>query len=125
QGRLAPRVLPAAPAPGAGARGSQLANSANSAKASGPADAGGVGGASPASPARPLAGVKILDFGWVVAGPAATRVLGLLGATVVKVESNTHLDSTRASTPFFGRPSRDRSGMFAQHNNNKLSLSLD
>jgi benzylsuccinate CoA-transferase BbsF subunit len=69
--------------------------------------------------------VKILDFGWVVAGPAGTRVLGLLGATVVKVESNTHLDSTRASTPFFGRPSRDRSGMFSQHNNNKLSLSLD
>jgi benzylsuccinate CoA-transferase BbsF subunit len=54
-----------------------------------------------------------------------TRHLGLLGATVIKVETNTRLDTTRASTPFVGRPSRDRSGYFATHNNNKLSLTLD
>src|SRR5207237_1955993 len=76
-------------------------------------------------PAPPLAGVGVLDFGWAVAGPVTTRHLGLLGATVIKVETNTRLDTTRASTPFVGRPSRDRSGYFATHNNNKLSLTLD
>lgn len=73
----------------------------------------------------PLAGLKVLDFTWAVAGPVVTRHLGLLGATVVKVETNTRLDPTRASTPFAGRPSRDRSGYFSAHNNNKLSLTLD
>jgi len=73
----------------------------------------------------PLDGVKILDFGWAVAGPVTTHVLGLMGATVVKIESNTRLDPTRASTPFSGRPSRDRSGYFSAHNGSKLSLTLD
>ena len=44
---------------------------------------------------------------------------------MIKVEPNPRLDATRASTPFVGRPSRDRSGYFATHNNNKLSLTLD
>ena len=35
----------------------------------------------------PLADVKILDFTWVMAGPAATRVLADYGATVVRTES--------------------------------------
>ena len=36
---------------------------------------------------RPLEGLKILDFTHVLAGPFATRILGDMGADVVKINS--------------------------------------
>ena len=48
----------------------------------------------------PLAGLKVLDFMWVMAGPIFTRVLSDYGATVIRVESTTRLDAVRASPPF-------------------------
>ena len=38
--------------------------------------------------ARPLEGLRVLDFTHVLAGPFGTRVLGDLGADLVKVNSN-------------------------------------
>lgn len=75
---------------------------------------------------RPLDGIKVLDFSATVLGPTVTRYLADHGATVVRVESITHPETTRMATPYAGmEPGINRSGYFATHNAGKLSLSLD
>lgn len=43
----------------------------------------------------PLAGIRVIDFTHVLAGPACAYYLGLLGAEVIKVESPTRGDAMR------------------------------
>ncbi len=80
----------------------------------------------PASSRLPLAGVRILDFFWVLAGPAATRTLADFGATVVHVESTRRVDTIRTIPPWYGgAPSPDGSGPMQGANAGKLCITLD
>lgn len=48
----------------------------------------------PTDPSRPLAGVKVLDFTRIIAGPVLTRGLAELGASVMRVTSSSIPDAT-------------------------------
>ncbi|MCP3985691.1 MAG: CoA transferase [bacterium] len=75
---------------------------------------------------RPLAGIKILDLFWVLAGPCSTRLLADYGATVVRVESTSRLDTLRVIPPYqFNNPHPDGSGAFHSANANKLAVTLN
>jgi len=80
----------------------------------------------PAMQSKPLAGLKVLDLFWVVAGPGATRMLADYGATVIHVESRNRLDMLRAVPPYIdGMPDPERTPGFHSTHANKLNLSLD
>ena len=78
------------------------------------------------SDSLPLAGLKVLDFMWVIAGPFFTRVLSDYGATVVKVESSTVLEPARGAPPFRdGEPGIENGMPFANFNAGKLGVTID
>lgn len=80
----------------------------------------------PADRPQPLAGLKVADFTWVMAGPAGARYLADYGATQVKIESTTRIDTARTLQPSFaGQPGPERSGIFANVNAGKLGLTLN
>ena len=74
----------------------------------------------------PLAGVRVLDFCWVWAGPFCTLQLAHLGAQVMRVETAKRPDINRVIPPFADKqPGLNRGGSFNQWNQGKLSLELD
>lgn len=70
----------------------------------------------------PLAGVRVLDFTRVLAGPFSTQVLGDLGAEVIKLEEPGNGDDVRAIAPFY--PGGE-SHYFLSLNRNKRSVVVD
>jgi crotonobetainyl-CoA:carnitine CoA-transferase CaiB-like acyl-CoA transferase len=70
-----------------------------------------------------LAGLRVLDFSRVLAGPFATMMLGDLGAEVLKVERPGTGDETRSWGPPYDE--RGEATYFEAVNRNKRSLVLD
>jgi crotonobetainyl-CoA:carnitine CoA-transferase CaiB-like acyl-CoA transferase len=74
----------------------------------------------------PLAGVKVMEFGQIAAGPFTGSLLADLGADVVKVERPDGGDGMRSWPPLTGSPgSADYSENFASLNRNKRSIAVD
>jgi crotonobetainyl-CoA:carnitine CoA-transferase CaiB-like acyl-CoA transferase len=77
-------------------------------------DASALAATRPGDP-RSLAGLRVLDFTHVLAGPVATRVLGDLGADIVKLQTESRSQGAHANDfPYF-----------AMWNRNKRSVTLD
>ena len=73
-----------------------------------------------------FAGIKVLDFGQVLAVPLTSSYLAKWGAIVVRVEGRERPDMTRTSAPFKdNKPGIDRSGSFAFINANKYDITID
>jgi len=75
----------------------------------------GAGGGERGDDDRPLAGVRVVDFTWVLAGPFCTRMLGDLGADVVRVQNEAR--STLVNRPDYP--------YFSVWNRSKRSALLD
>lgn len=69
----------------------------------------------------PLAGVRVLDFTRVLAGPAASLALADLGAEVIKIEATQGGDDTRSFPPHRAGESH----YFIAVNRGKQSLAID
>lgn len=74
---------------------------------------------------QPLKGIRVADFGQIVAMPFTAQILGWLGAEVILVETK-HRLTTRAWPPFAEAESGvNRSGGFNTINNTKLGCTLN
>ena len=88
--------------------------------------AGANGGLASDGSDLPLAGLKVVEFSWVIATPSAVRILADYGATVVKVETESRPDTMRTVNPFVDEdPHPDNSVGYGVYNAGKRSLSLD
>jgi len=72
-------------------------------------------------PRPPLAGIRVIDFTRVLAGPFCSMSLGDMGAEVIKVEEPGKGDDTRGWPPFAG----GEATYFMSVNRNKKSLTLN
>ena len=70
---------------------------------------------------RMLEGYRVLDFTHFVAGPTCTRILGEMGADVIKVERSPEGDRVRV----LGIVRDGMSSYYVQHNHSKRSLAVD
>lgn len=62
---------------------------------------------------KALNGIRVVDFSWIIAGPMTTKMLGAMGAEIIKIESSFRPEHTA------------RGGSFPVLNANKRSCSID
>ncbi|MBI2867772.1 MAG: CoA transferase [Chloroflexi bacterium] len=76
---------------------------------------------------KPLAGIRVTDFTWAIAGPYATTMLSYFGAEVIKIESRRRLDITRTVVhPITKKfPDPDESPAHIDFNHNKYAVTLN
>lgn len=80
---------------------------------------------------RPLAGLRVLDFGWVWSAPWVSTILAELGAQVIKIEHGQRPDNLRLAGKIFrdGQlvegPTREMSPMYHQINHGKQGITLN
>ena len=80
---------------------------------------------------RPLAGMRVIDFGWVWSAPWVGTMLGELGAEVIKIEHGKRPDTLRLSGKIFRDgvlvegSSTQMSPMYHQVNHGKLGITLN
>ncbi|HSF04725.1 MAG TPA: CaiB/BaiF CoA-transferase family protein [Methylomirabilota bacterium] len=72
-----------------------------------------------------LAGVTVLDFSRVLAGPYCTRLLADLGARVIKVERPAEGDEVRRGAAQLEEGRSDQSSYFIRVNVGKLGVAID
>lgn len=77
-------------------------------------------------PEAPLAGIRVVDFGHVWAGPYCAATLADMGAEVIKIESPQRMDIHRRQGPYPDMiPGPNRSGVWNAQNRGKKSISLN
>ena len=78
------------------------------------------------SAAGTLDGVRVVEWSNFITAPFCGKVLGELGADVIKIESPVYGDESRRHGPFPEQiPDKERSGLFLFANLNKRGVTLD
>jgi crotonobetainyl-CoA:carnitine CoA-transferase CaiB-like acyl-CoA transferase len=93
----------------------------------GPEPEGRHPGESAGTNSGPLAGVRVLDFSWALVGSITTKILGDLGADVIKVESRSRPCLSRLDVQVAASKPKDLDDKpwFAHLNTSKRSIAVD
>ena len=75
---------------------------------------------------KALDGAKVVEYGTLVSAPFCSKILGDLGAEVIKIEQPGCGDIARKKEPFLNdSPGLEHSGLFQYLNMNKLGVTLN
>ncbi len=74
---------------------------------------------------KALSGVRVADFGWVLAEPYGSMLLAHMGAEVIKIESRAKVDEQRVQGGGTVSKDPEASSNFFEINMNKLSVTLN